>query len=127
MRSFLVLAALAGPAPAQADACAGAVTQAELNMCTYEAWEIADGELNDAYAAAVEAARSYDASYDGRAEEVLRAAQRAWVAFRDADCEAAAVAWDGGTGQPMIRNTCLEDLTLRRAEDLWGYAEAWGE
>lgn len=126
MRVSLLLAVLAGPALGQGHPCDGAETQVELNMCSYEAWELADEELNEAYAAAVEAAQGFDEWPEGRAEETLRAAQRAWIDFRDAGCEAEAATWDGGTGQPMARNGCLETQTLRRTEDLWAYAEAWG-
>lgn len=113
---------LAGPAMAQ-DACAEAVTQLELNDCSALAHEAADGELNLAYEAALAAARQYDSSPEGRAEETLRAAQRAWISFRDAACEAEAALWDGGSAQPMIRSGCLERLTLQRTDDLWSYAE----
>ena len=122
MRGWLAAAGvlLAGPALAQEHPCGGALTQSELNQCTYLAWQEADAELNRAYAAAIEAARR---SEEARLEETLRAAQRAWVAHRDAACEAEAAVWDGGTGEPMIRNGCLEGLTLQRTEDLWTYLE----
>ena len=99
------------------------MTQADLNDCTALAYEAADEELNLAYGAALGAARQFDSWPEGRAEATLRAAQRAWVAFRDAACEAEAALWDGGSAQPMIRSGCLERLTLQRTDDLWAYAE----
>ncbi len=117
------LAALgAGPALAQ-EPCEDAVTQADLNDCTALAYEAADEELNLAYEAVLEAARPDDSSPASRAEDSLRAAQRAWVGFRDAACESEAALWDGGSAQPMIRSGCLERLTMQRTEDLWSYAE----
>ena len=119
----LLLAGLwAGPALAQ-DPCEEAVTQLDLNDCTAEALAVADEELNLAYDAALGAARQYDSSPEGQAEATLRAAQRAWIAYRDAACEAEAALWDGGSAQPMIRSGCLEHLTVLRTEDLWAYAE----
>ncbi|EYD74001.1 hypothetical protein Rumeso_04443 [Rubellimicrobium mesophilum DSM 19309] len=112
----------AGPAVAQ-DPCAGAVTQLDLNRCSAEAYEAADEELSRAYGAAVAAARQFDSSPGGRAEATLRAAQRAWIAYRDASCEAEAALWDGGSGQPMIRAGCLGRLTALRTDDLKAYAE----
>ena len=111
-----------GPAGAQ-DLCRGAVTQADLNECSYAAYLVADEELNRAYAAAREAARQIDQWSEGRAEDSLKTAQRAWVAFRDAACEAEAAPEYGGSIQPMIRSGCLERLTLQRTDDLWAYAE----
>jgi uncharacterized protein YecT (DUF1311 family) len=119
----LLTLALAGPAGAQ-DPCEWADTQHDLNQCTYSAWMAADEELNRAYAAALAAARQFDPWPEGRAESTLRQAQRAWVAFRDAACDAEAAPWDGGSAQPMILSSCLERLTLLRTDDLWAYAES---
>ena len=120
---FVGLACLIGVPVWAQDACEGAVSQPDLNDCTAEAFAAADEELNLAYEAAMAAARRYDSSPEGRAQDTLRAAQRAWIAYRDAACEAEAALWDGGSAQPMIRSGCLEHLTLQRTEDLWAYAE----
>ena len=120
---FVGLACLIGVPVWAQDACEGAVSQPDLNDCTAEAFATADEELNLAYEAAMAAARSYDSSPEGRAEATLRAAQRAWIAYRDAACEAEAALWDGGSAQPMIRSGCLEHLSVQRTEDLWAYAE----
>ncbi|HVG49673.1 MAG TPA: lysozyme inhibitor LprI family protein [Rubellimicrobium sp.] len=120
---FVLAAALAcGPAAAQ-DLCRGAVTQQDLNECSHAAYLLADEELNRAYAAAREAAQGIDQGSNGQAEATLRVAQRAWVAFRDAACEAEAAFNQGGSIQPMIRSGCLERLTDQRTDDLWAYAE----
>ena len=122
-RALVALAGLvAGPALAQ-DPCDGAVTQFDLNQCSEAAYRAADKELNGAYAAALEAARQYDSWPEGRAEATLRAAQRTWIAYRDAACEAEAALWDGGSGQPMILSGCLGRLTAQRTDDLKAYAE----
>ena len=120
---FVGLACLIGVPVWAQDACEGAVSQPDLNDCTAEAFAAADEELNLAYEAAMAAARSYDSSPEGRAQDTLRAAQRAWIAYRDAACEAEAALWDGGSAQPMIRSGCLEHLSVQRTEDLWAYAE----
>ena len=120
---MLLLPEVAG---AQEADCASAVTQFDLNECAYAEFEAADAELNRAYAAAVEAAREAE-EYEPGAEDRLRAAQRAWVAFRDLDCEAVAPATPGaGSMQPMAYAGCLAGLTDQRAYDLWAYAEAQG-
>ena len=121
-----LLAALVGlvAVPAWAkDPCEGAVTQLDLNLCTDAAFRAADEALNRAYGDAIEAARRYDASPEGQAEATLRAAQRAWIAYRDAACAAEAALWEGGSAQPMIRSGCLARLTDQRTDDLKAYAE----
>ena len=110
---------LAGPVAAQEHPCDGAETQIDLNECSYVAWEQADVELNDAYAAAMGVAQGHG----GSAGEALRDAQRAWIAFRDADCAAEAAFWEGGSAQPMILYGCLETITLQRTDDLWAISE----
>ena len=110
---------LAGPVAAQEHPCDGAETQIDLNECSFVAWEQADAELNDAYAAAMRVAEGYG----GTVADDLRAAQRAWIAFRDADCAAEAAFWEGGSAQPMILYGCLEMITLQRTDDLWAISE----
>ncbi|TNC65999.1 DUF1311 domain-containing protein [Rubellimicrobium roseum] len=90
-----------------------------MTECAQADFVAADEELNAAYAVAMDTARRIGP----RGEETLRAAQRAWIAFRDAACEAEAVLWEGGSAQPMIRSGCLRELTAQRTEDLRAYAE----
>lgn len=117
---------LGGPALGQGHPCDAAYTQVEMTECSREGWELADKALNRAYDAAIQGAREFDEWPRGRAEETLRAAQRAWVPFRDAACEAEAATWEGGTGQAMVQYGCLERLTVQRTDDLLAYAEQWG-
>jgi uncharacterized protein YecT (DUF1311 family) len=92
------------------------VTQFDLNACSLVAWQKADAALNEAWDAAL-------AALDEPVEARLRAAQRAWIAFRDAECEAQAAFFEGGSAQPMVRNGCLESLTLARTGEIRGYEE----
>ena len=59
-------------------ACDAAETGQEFVGCVTDALFRADQELNETYARALAVAES---------EPALRAAQRAWIAYRDADCE----------------------------------------
>jgi uncharacterized protein YecT (DUF1311 family) len=117
-----VLALLAGPAWAQEVDCSRAVTQLDMNLCARLDWEAADAELNLAYEAALETAAEADASFPNDVEAALRAAQRAWLPYRDAACEAEAALWGGGSAEPMIRSGCLAMVTRQRAEELWTFA-----
>ena len=119
MASALLLGA---PAMAQEVDCGRAVTQGDMNDCARLDWEAADEALNLAYGEAVARAEAFDTYPEGRAEETLRAAQRAWVAFRDAVCESEAALWDGGSAEPMVRSGCLAAVTRQRTEYLTTYA-----
>lgn len=102
--------ALGLAAPAHA-ACNDAATTVELRLCLSEAHEAADAELNEVYGQ-LRDARGGD--FMAR----VRDAQRAWIPFRDAACEAEAALYEGGSMQPVAQISCLTRLTQRRSEDL---------
>ena len=106
---------------ASANNCDTTMTQQELNRCADQDFQAADGELNDAYAEAVAFARAIG----GEAEDKLRVAQRAWVAFRDAACDAEAYPKEGGSMQPMVYSYCLARLTDQRRADLISFSATY--
>ena len=48
-------------------------------------------------------------------------AQRAWIAYRDAECNFSSANAEGGSVYPMVVSTCLDDLTKARTDTLKGY------
>lgn len=119
----LVLAAT--PALAQEVDCAKAVAQMELTYCAEQEWMTADADLNDAYGAVRDLMRQVDAGLpedQKGAEANLKAAQRAWITFRDAACAAEGYMMHGGSAEPMVIYGCRARLTESRAEDLWQLA-----
>ena len=67
----------------QADCFEKAVTQLDSNECAAKEYQEADAELNRVYKAILEKYKK-DPLFLGK----LRAAQRAWLAYRDAEIEA---------------------------------------
>ncbi|MNT91411.1 hypothetical protein D3C72_2325040 [compost metagenome] len=57
------------------------------------------------------------ADYVG-AEEALKKAQRAWIGYRDGQCELAGFEARGGSMEPMLVSGCLAQLTTTRTEEL---------
>ena len=112
-------------AAAHADNCDTTMAQQEMNRCADLALQAADAELNDAYQDAVAYARDLDSPGAGGVEDRLRKAQRAWVAYRDAACDADAFLFDGGTMMPLIYSTCLSRLTELRRADLISFASQY--
>jgi len=111
--------------PAMAKAgpvCNEAGTQKEMNICAFEAYKAADGDLNSDYKRAMAYLKQADRDYlpEGAVPGaiMLRDAQRAWIAFRDKNCAVETLAFRGGTIVPLIRATCLEQMTRARSEDL---------
>lgn len=109
-RTSLLFAAALISAPALADDCANASTQADLNSCTATQYQAADKKLNNTYSTAMKRA-------DAPQRELLKKAQQAWITMRDADCAFISSATEGGSVQPMVNNQCLHDKTVER--------EAW--
>jgi uncharacterized protein YecT (DUF1311 family) len=118
---------LAGPALADDKPdCIDPQTQMEMTYCAGVDYEDADAELNALWPDIVAAAKSNDEYVADMAKErgvpttleALRTAQRAWIKFRDAQCEYEAYEVFGGTAQPMVGSLCLERLTRERIEVL---------
>lgn len=102
----------AGAAAAQDVDCARAVAQQDMNWCAAEEYRAADKVLNDEWRLTIGWAREVGL------EEDLRAAQRAWIAYRDAACAVEAAVWEGGSMAPLIHATCMTRLTRARTDDL---------
>lgn len=98
------------PATAQPRPELAGPTQYDMNVQAAARRALADKALNQAYAKLIA-----EASPAGR--ERLRAAQRAWIAFRDLDCAARAGA-RGGSFYPASLSLCLERATDARTETL---------
>ena len=96
-------------------ACKGE-TQRDMNECTYQAYEKADSALNQLWK---KIQSSFDGSkHDNRTKEALLKSQRAWIAFRDAECEDLLASMQGGTGYPQFYAQCMERMTRERIESL---------
>jgi len=106
--------------------CLDATGQMMINACSAQRFERADAELNRIWTEMIAGAREDDRSPDsGRTaedqrseEEILRTAQRAWIAFRDAHCEYEGLSERGGSMEPMIVSDCMAELTRQRIAQL---------
>lgn len=124
----LVLAALPMAAAAQDIDCDNAMAQQEMNWCAEQDWLAADAELNAVWPMARAAMKEIDAGLpaDMRgADKALLEAQRAWLAFRDAECAAAGWPMRGGTAERLLIYGCLYTLTQQRTADLRVLAEGY--
>jgi uncharacterized protein YecT (DUF1311 family) len=118
---------VAKPAAAQEADCANAETQADMNACAGLEYEAADRELNAVWKDAIADAKALDEDLkttggDGRPghEETLRTAQRAWIGYRDANCDFEGFEARGGSMEPMLASLCLARLTRLRTKELLG-------
>jgi uncharacterized protein YecT (DUF1311 family) len=98
----------AGPAIVGLIMCAGAAfadcpgaDQQEMNHCAAAEYQKADAELTKVYS-----------KLDKTPE--LRAAERAWIAYRDAECAYETASNRGGSMEPMINAGCMTTMTKQR-------------
>jgi len=108
-----VFAASAFSMPAFAGSCDDAASQSEMTACHGNAFKTADAALNATYRKIED--RLGDAP-DTRKR--LVAAERAWIAFRDAECAFSASGTEGSTAHSMTLSICLTDLTEARTKQL---------
>jgi len=101
---------------ARADDCDNASDQRTMSECTDKAFKKSDATLNALYRQIVQ--RLQD---DAATTKLLVSAQRAWVAFRDAECTFSASSTSGGTMYPMVYATCADGLTQKRIDELKVY------
>lgn len=97
-----------------------------MSMCNHaeaEAWDVL---LNEAYRAAQAFGAAMDAdeaahfpNLDKRTE-TLRAAQRAWITYRDAACVHAYASWGAGSMRHIAGTACGLRMTATRTIELWG-------
>lgn len=102
--------------------CRSAMSTYEMNICAQRDFDAADAKLNTSYKAALSAVSDMagDKPYDVKSwQAALRASQRAWIAFRDAECNGhVAMFWTGGTGATVDILGCMTEKTKQRTVEL---------
>lgn len=118
MRPILILALaplLLAPL-AQADECDSATTQSDMNQCAGRQFQAADKQLNNLYQQI-----NLRLKDQPQAKKLLVSAQRAWVVFRDAECEFSSSGVEGGSVYPLVYSNCTTALTKARVENFKTY------
>jgi uncharacterized protein YecT (DUF1311 family) len=128
--ALVLNAALFASQPAEADPpidCSDTRNTVEMNFCADKDFKAADDKLNDVYKRVLAniSESGGEEPYDSESwEKAMREGQRAWVAFRDADCKGAVpMEWSGGSGTSAAVLGCMTQKTETRANEL---AERYG-
>lgn len=119
MRIFFAVTALIALTPvavAVAQDCANATSQMAMNVCADQAYRKTDAELNAAYRQINDRLKD-----DKDAMKLLVNAQKAWLAFRDAECTFSTSASAQGSVYPMLVAQCRDGMTRKRVEELKVY------
>ncbi|HVI06279.1 MAG TPA: lysozyme inhibitor LprI family protein [Sphingomicrobium sp.] len=94
------------------------LTQMGMNMCAGREFERADRDLNLEWAKAKGWAKD-----DPQTSRLLLRSQRAWLKYRDAQCELMADEDRGGSIAPLEQGKCLTGMTRERTEALANFAK----
>ena len=123
--ALIVPATLMSSAHAQDEPpdCSDQKDQSTMTICAGIDYDKADKELNRIWPDLKAAAQESDAAAgDGKTEnlDALMASQRAWIAYRDAECIWQGFEAHGGSMEPMLVNACLAEKTTQRIKELQG-------
>lgn len=91
--------------------CAGRGSQTDLNLCEGENFKQADAKLNAVYAKLLK-------KISAAGQPKLRDAQKAWIAYRDAQCAFETLGTIDGSIHSMVVAQCLTDLTVQQTNRL---------
>jgi uncharacterized protein YecT (DUF1311 family) len=108
---LLPLLFLATAAHAGVD-CKNLVSQNDMTQCAEDDYTTADKAMNKAYQ------HLMSTLGEESRKAKLRSAQRAWIAFRDAECTFDSSAMEGGSGEPMLFAGCVAEETRKRTKAL---------
>jgi uncharacterized protein YecT (DUF1311 family) len=92
------------PAFAAQPNCANATDQATLTQCANNSLKASDAKLNQTF-------RALLAKVSKPGKDKLQKSQRAWIAWRDAQCGFNASGSSDGSIHAMVLASCLDDLT----------------
>ncbi len=127
--ALLALSALPAFAQEPKPDCKNPITQMEMTYCEEQEFGAADQILNAEYQKARKVMKKWDAGAEAGskgAEDALVKAQRAWVAYRDAQCASYGYQAHGGTMEPQLIYGCQADLTRKRTAELKELTEIMG-
>ena len=105
--SFLVLSSVS----AFAKDCNMEMSTNAIYQCEAENFSAEDARLNDIY-------KKLTAKLDAVAKKKLLTAQRAWIAYKEADCKFSADEMRDGSYEKVILMGCLAGKTKERADAL---------
>ena len=107
---YFVLLLLLFPSPVTAQ-CKEAISTKDMQDGVDNEWKKSDADLNRVYQESLKKLKPEQATF-------FKKAQRAWLTYRDAECEADYKMSAGGTAAPLALTQCRVTLTQERTKTL---------
>lgn len=98
--------------------CQSALSTPDLNECAQQEQRAVEAKLNQVYQKALKSVSEPTTEQDAETKRKLIQAQRAWVKFRDADCEAVYSRFADGSMRNIMFMGCMQQHAERRIADL---------
>ncbi|WP_363348524.1 lysozyme inhibitor LprI family protein [Methylocystis echinoides] len=111
IKTAIVLGLLLGASGASAKDCSALATQTDMNICEGEIFEKADARLNDVY-------RRLAAKISAKGKSKLVEAERAWLTYRDLQCDFDTLGVEGGSIHGMMVAQCRTEMTKEQTKRL---------
>jgi uncharacterized protein YecT (DUF1311 family) len=89
-----------------------AQTQMEINQEAADKYKKADLDLNKVYKQLMSITK------DQKKKDLLIKAQRAWIIYKEAHCNYEESFYEGGSMQPTVYFSCLQEVTEERIKQL---------
>ncbi|WP_087725559.1 lysozyme inhibitor LprI family protein [Pandoraea sp. PE-S2T-3] len=109
----LMLTGLTSASAWAADPCDNPQDQTTMNACAGKSLAASDKKLNETYNALVK-------KVGPAGKSKLLSAQRAWLAWRDAQCAFETMGTDGGSIHAAMYASCADELTQAQTKRLDG-------
>ena len=109
--------------------CANASSTLEINHCAKLELDEAERELNQAYQKLVKQLSQPDTETDNYTElrQSLKDAQRAWIKFRELDCDTQFLLYGSGTIRTVAYLGCMRERAEQRTKELNHYIPYQGQ
>ncbi|MEJ8678797.1 lysozyme inhibitor LprI family protein [Plesiomonas shigelloides] len=116
-------ASAAASAPEQD--CGNAANTLEINACLQKQQEQMEAQLNQVYREVLAQISAESAQPDSPAQmkQQFIAAQRAWISFREKDCQAVYTFWSQGTIRNAMYLGCMRSRAEQRIKELQEYTQ----
>lgn len=107
--------------------CKTAITTPDVNECERITHLKVEDHLNKVYQRVIKSLERPDTETEGYSEikKRLVTAQRAWVKFREADCEAVYAREMAGTARTVMYLSCMKTHAETRIKELEKYDVSW--
>lgn len=104
---LFIISMLSFPFASHSTCMDDAMSTSDINECTYKEYLVVDKKLNYSYQELLKI-------IPDNSKKKLREAQRAWLKYRDLECDFASEFLQGGTLATVVTKTCFVEMTKKR-------------